>query len=118
MSASTGLFGTALRTKTLLAIALLEETHASELSRILERSLSRVQAAVLSLELAGIIVGLEVGKARRLRLNPRYPAQAELRALLERLGELDQGLQKRLATERRRPGARRKRADQSNNDAA
>ncbi len=118
MSVATGLFGTALRTEILLAIALLGETHASQLSRILGRSLSRVQAAVASLELAGVVVGLEIGRARRLRVNPRYPAQAELLALLQRLGQLDVGLQNRLATERRRPGPRRKREDHSSNDAA
>lgn len=100
---SVGVFGSPLRTSALLAINMMGETHASELSRVLERSLSRVQSAVDSLERAGLIIGIEEGRARRLRLNPRFPALGELVALLDRLGAQDASLQSKLEELRRRP---------------
>ena len=98
-----GLFGTASRTSTLLVIGMLGETHASEVAKVIGKSLSRVQAAIESFEIAGIVVAAEEGKTRRVRLNPRYPALPELQALLDKLGSLDVPLQKQLAEKRRRP---------------
>lgn len=98
-----GLFGTETRTQTLLVIHMLGESHASEIAKILDRRLSRIQAAVESLERAGVVIGIEEGKARRLRLNPRYPALKEVKNLLDALGRLDSPLQLRLAERRRRP---------------
>lgn len=98
-----GLFGTASRSSTLLVIRLLGETHASEIAAVLGKSLSRIQNAVATLEQAGVLVAAEEGKARRIRLNPRYPALAELQALLDKLGQLDVPLQQKLAEKRRRP---------------
>jgi len=103
VNAPVGLFGSATRTNTLLVIRLLGETHASEISAVLGKSLSRVQGAIASLERAGIVVGAEEGRARRVRLNPRFPALSELQALLDKLGSLDIPLQTRLAEKRRRP---------------
>jgi len=102
-SAPVGLFGSSTRSSTLLVIRLLGETHASEIAAILDKSLSRIQGAIASLERAGIIVGVEEGKARRIRLNPRYPALDELGRLLDKLGMLDIPLQQKLADTRRRP---------------
>lgn len=98
-----GLFGTATRTNTLLVVHMLGESHASEIAAVLGKSLSRIQGTVDSLERAGVVVGVEEGKARRLRLNPRYPALEELLKLLDKLGALDVPLQEQLATKRRRP---------------
>lgn len=86
-----------------MVIGMLGETHASEVSRVISKSLSRVQAAIESFERAGIIVATEEGKTRRVQLNPRYPALHELQALLAKLGTLDIPLQQRLAEKRRRP---------------
>jgi biotin operon repressor len=97
------LFGTPLRTSTLLAIALLGETHAGEIARVLDRSRSRIKDAVDHLELEGVIVGADEGKARRLTLNPRYVAAEELRQLLMKLALQDTDLQQKLASVRRRP---------------
>ncbi|GMV90095.1 MAG: hypothetical protein AMXMBFR81_30250 [Chthonomonas sp.] len=97
------MFGTATRTDTLLAVHLLGETHAAEIARVLGRAPSRIQAAIESLELAGVLAGVTEGKTRRVRLNPRFHAYKELSALLAAMGAADLGLQKRLATERRRP---------------
>lgn len=98
-----GLFGTATRTSTLLAVHMLGETHASEIAQVLGKSLSRIQAALDSLEQAGAVVGAVEGTTRRVRLNPRYIALEELQNLLTKLGMMDVELQKRLAEKRRRP---------------
>lgn len=98
-----GLFGTTTRTSTLLVVHMLGESHASEIAQVLGRSLSRIQSALDSLERTGIVVGAEEGKARRVRINPRYFAVKELKELLDRIGEADVELQQRLADRRRRP---------------
>ena len=97
------LFGTSTRTLTLMLIAMLDETHAGEIARLLGRSPSRIKEAVDRLESEGVIVGYAEGSAKRLRLNPRYLAADELGALLTKLGSQDHLLQARLATLRRRP---------------
>ena len=104
----TGLFGTEVRSGSLLVIGLLGESHASEIARILNRAVSRVQAALVSLEEAGVIVSSFQGNTRRVRLNPRLPVLDELRALLNKLGMVDGPLQQKLAEERRRPRRRGK----------
>ena len=98
-----GLFGTKTRSDTLLVIHMLSETHASEIARVLGISLSQAQKAIDSLERAGIVVGAEEGRARRVRLSPRLLVLDELMALLDKLARLDQPLQQRLAETRRRP---------------
>ena len=102
-SSNIGLFGTTTRTSTLLVVHMLGESHASEIAQVLGRSLSRIQSALDSLERTGIVVGAEEGKARRVRINPRYFAVKELKVLLDKLGESDVELQQRLADRRRRP---------------
>jgi biotin operon repressor len=97
------LFGVGARTPTLLAIALLGETHASEIARALGRSRSGIKDVVDGLERDGVIVGSDVGQTRQIRLNPRYFAAEELRALLMRIAAEDRELQRRLAATRRRP---------------
>ena len=98
-----GLFGTKTRSDTLLVVSMLGETHSSEIARVLDVSLSQVQRSVDSLERAGILIGVEEGKTRRVRINPRFAMTEELLALLNRMALLDVPLQKRLATLRRRP---------------
>jgi hypothetical protein len=101
-------FGTVLRTRVLLAIALTGETFASELSRLIEARLFPVQRVLDALEREGLIVGRKIGVERRITLNPRYFARAELQALLVRLGEQDGRLQQALAQHRSRPRRRGK----------
>jgi biotin operon repressor len=98
-----GLFGSAIRTSTLIIISMLGETHAAEIASVLNRGRSRVKEAVDVLERQGVIIGATEGSMRRLRLNPRYVAADELRALLVKLGTADVDLQQRLASLRRRP---------------
>ncbi len=59
---TTGLFGTLTRTRVLLAISMMGETHASELAKLVGISLSRAQKTIDNLERSGI-VGVEEGKA-------------------------------------------------------
>ncbi|MCE9559728.1 MAG: winged helix-turn-helix domain-containing protein [Armatimonadetes bacterium] len=98
-----GLFGTLNRTNTLLAIHMLKETHASEVARVLAISLSLTQKAIDSLERAGLVIGVEEGRTRRVRLNPRYLLIAELKALLDKMALQDTAMQTKLAENRRRP---------------
>ena len=98
-----GLFGTFNRSRTLLIVQMLSETHSAEVARILGVSLSVAQKTVDSLERAGILVGAEEGNTRRIRLNPRYPYLEELTALLTKMGVEDLELQSKLADTRRRP---------------
>ena len=100
---SVGIFGSRTRTNALLTIHLLKESHASEVARAINVSLSQAQKAVDSLERAGVVVGVLEGTARRLRLNPRFLARPELEALLTKLSEIEPALQERLAEIRRRP---------------
>ena len=98
-----GLFGTRTRTNTLLVVYMLGETHASEIANVLGVSLSQAQRAVDSLEQAGVLVGAMEGRARRVRMSPRFVASAELQSLLAKMALTEVELQRRLAEVRRRP---------------
>lgn len=103
LGGNVGLFGTRTRTDLLILIEMLGETHAAELARLSGVRLSTVQNALTSLEQTGAVVGVVEGRARRVRLNPRYFAAAELRTLLEKLGRSDVELLDKVAELRRRP---------------
>ncbi len=96
-------FGGQTRTRTLLALRLLGDSYARELSRLLEVPLSGVQKALLSLELDGLVAGRAVGRTRLYQLNPRYFAADALEAYLARLAEPEGRLRERTAALRRRP---------------
>ena len=85
VGAQTRLFGTERRTEVLIAVRLLEETYARELARLLDAPLLSVQRIVDALEAEGILAIRSSGRERRITLNPRYFAVAELRELLLRL---------------------------------
>lgn len=97
------LFGTENRSRVLIALRLLEQSWASELSALLGLRLFVVQTALRSLELEGALVSQLVGRSRVFSLNPRYVAARELSELLWKLGSLDVDLQQQLAERRRRP---------------
>ena len=103
LGGNVGLFGTRTRTDILCLIYLMEETHASEVARLLDIRLSTAQNAIDSLEQTGVISGALEGRSRRIRLNPRYFAREEVRALLEKMAEGDAELRAKVATIRRRP---------------
>lgn len=96
-------FGSLARTRVLLAIRLLGESYARELSRLLDLRLSGVQRALKSFEKDGLVAGRAVGKTRLYRINPSVYARRELEAYLDRLLELESELGARAARLRRRP---------------
>lgn len=97
------LFGSRRRTEVLLAIALLEETYARELARVLGAPLISVQRIVDALDIEGIIATRLAGRLRRITLNPRYFAGKEIETLLRRLALADQPLVDAAGAIRRRP---------------
>ncbi len=96
-------FGTGIRTKTLVAISVLEETHAPELARLLGVGTTTVRNALDTLEQSGMVVGTLEGNTRRVRLNTRFRAYDQLKALLDQLAIGDIPLLERIADLRRRP---------------
>jgi DNA-binding PadR family transcriptional regulator len=96
-------FGSRTRTLALLALSLMKESYARELSRVLKASLYGVQQALQGLEREGVVVGRTVGRTRLIRLNPRYFALRELEAYLRRLAAPETELKGRVASIRRRP---------------
>lgn len=104
---ASSIFGSELRTRLLLLIAVLEETYPAELSKHLSTPISSVQRALDSLEREGLIASRHLA-ARTLTLNPLYPAANELRALLLRLAEGHPQYRAIKESERSRPRRRRK----------
>ena len=96
-------FGSNARTRVLLALRLLAESYARELTRFLELSLSSVQKALQSLERDGLVAGRAAGRTRLFRLSPRAFARRELECYLARLLEPEAELRARAAGLRRRP---------------
>lgn len=82
------LFGSAVRTDTLVTIGRLSRTYISEIARILDRRPIEIQRAVASLERAGVVVTSRIGNTRLVELNPTLPAKNELYALLLRISEM------------------------------
>ncbi len=97
------LFGSALRTRLLVAICLVEESYATELARLIDAKLFPVQRLIDALEIEGVVATRKLGLERRVTLNPRYYAARALAALLIRLGEADRELQEKLLARRTRP---------------
>ena len=97
------MFGSARRTEVLLGIALLEETYARELARVLEAPLLSVQRIVDALDREGVVATRLIGQKRRVTLNPKYFARKELEQLLRRLALSDPRLLDVIGSMRRRP---------------
>ncbi len=97
------LFGSSRRTEVLAAIALLDETYAREIARLLAAPLLSVQRIVDGLERDGIIATRTVGVERRIEFNPRFFAVIELKALLLRLSDRNEPLTDAVKSLRRRP---------------
>lgn len=97
------LFGSRRRTEVLLGVALLGETYARELARLLNAPLLSVQRVVDALDEEGVVAVRSFGKERRVTLNPRFFAIAELRALLLRLAEGETEIQQAVSSLRRSP---------------
>lgn len=78
-------FGTPSRTRSLIALRLMEESYPRELARLLDLRLFSVQRALASLERDGLVSARSRGRTRVYRLEPRYFAMDELAAYLDRL---------------------------------
>jgi hypothetical protein len=89
-------FGSAARTRALLALRVMGSSYPRELARVLA-------VALRSLEADGLVTARAVGRTRVFELNPRFFAVSELRALLDKLASVDRGLQDAVAGVRRRP---------------
>jgi DNA-binding transcriptional ArsR family regulator len=100
---STSPFGSRARTRVLVALRLLSESHARELARLIGMSLSTVQKALRSLERDGMIAARPAGRTRLHRIAPRAFARRELERYLDRLAEADANLAQRAGGLRRRP---------------
>ena len=103
VTASASPFGSHTRTRALLALQLLTESHARELARLLTLHLSGVQKALQSLERDGLVAARAAGRTRLYRMSPRAPARREMERYLEKLLESETELRTRAAKLRRRP---------------
>jgi hypothetical protein len=101
------LFGSEVRTRLLLLIAVLGETYPAELSRLSSRPVSSAQRTLDLLENEGLIASRQL-VVRVVTLNPSYPAVKELRALLLRVAEGYPQYQEIKESKRRRPRRRGK----------
>jgi len=95
-------FGSRTRTRVLIALRLLKQSYARELSRFLRLPVSVVQKGIRSLERDNLIAGRLEGKTILLRLNPNYFAAAEIQALVNKLIEADANLRGRASHLRRK----------------
>ena len=86
-----------------------EEGYAREIANYYKTGLTPIQKQLDKLEVSGVLVSREVGRARPYVFNPRYPFLNELKSLLEKalsfypLEERDD-----LIMNRRRPRAKGK----------
>jgi DNA-binding transcriptional ArsR family regulator len=101
------IFGTEMRTRLLLLIAVLDETYPAQLSRYAGASISSVQRTLDLLEREGLIATRQL-VVRAVTLNPLYPAAKELKAFLLRVAEGYPQYQVIRESIRRRPRRRNK----------
>jgi hypothetical protein len=98
------LLGSSAREHVLVYLACRQEGYGREIARFFQAGLGPVQKQLARLEQAGVINGRQIGRTRLYALNPRYPFQIELVALLERsLLFYPAAKRKRLMLSRRRP---------------
>jgi hypothetical protein len=112
------LFGSASRTRVVVATVALRETYPREIARLTHVPLVTVQRIVEELELQGILVSRLMGNQRRITVNADWPAAEELRSLALRLVEVMPALRTALENERRRPRRHGKARDRTGRDAA
>ena len=96
-------FGSVSRTRSLIALRLLEESYPRELARLLGQRLYSIQKSLASLERDGLLAARSRGRTRLYRLEPRYFAREELAAYLDRLAAQEPALDSRIRQMRSRP---------------
>jgi dihydroorotate dehydrogenase len=103
MKRDLALFGSRKQTVLLILIACLEESFPSEMSRISGIPIATTIQAVDKFELMGLLAVSTRGKERRVRLNPRFFALKELKALIGKVIEGEPEIQSMLERVRTRP---------------
>ena len=78
------LLGSANKERALVYLVARGRGYAREMARHFAAPLTPMQKALDGLEVAGVLVSRAVGSTREYEFNPRYPARAELAALVER----------------------------------
>ena len=102
------IFGSALRTRILVATAALKETYSAQLARLLNASPFSTQRIVDALERERLVATRRRGKERLITLNPESAIAPELRALLLKIAQTDPEYRQLLGSLRRRPRRRGK----------
>ncbi len=97
------LFGTPLRTRVLVFVALVEETYPREVAAVLDVPISNVQRVIGQYEEEGVLATRLFGRVRHVTLNPRWFARDALRAFLERYAVAFPDLAAKADALRRRP---------------
>lgn len=103
LSSAPKIFGSPRRTETLLLLSLLGESYPGELTRLLGASKAAILQILESLELEGLVASRQLGRTRRVELNPRYYAASEFQTLLRKLATASPDLQRVAASRRSRP---------------
>ena len=101
------LFGSAPRTRTLVAIALLKESYVQQLAGLLDLEQPAVFRIVENLEREGVLVSRYVGRTRTVSLNPRMFGVSEFEAFLLKYAK-GTDVEESVARVRRRPRRRAK----------
>jgi len=96
-------FGSVLRTRILVLTALLGETYASQLARILKTSSRAVSLATRRLQRERLVAVRQWGIERRISLDPTTAFSRELRALLLKVAETSPEYDEMIASIRTRP---------------
>ena len=96
-------FGSRTRSRILVALSLLGESHPRGLAPLLDSHLNSLHTALRGLERDGLVATRSAGRTLLVMLDPRYFAGRELGRYLARLAEADRGLAAAVAALRRRP---------------
>lgn len=97
------LFGSRIRTDTLIAVGRFGTTYLSEIAKVLALRPIEVQRAVASLELSDVVKTRRLGTIRVVELNKRLPEYPALAGLLQKMS--NRPIYARLWKLRRRPRA-------------
>lgn len=102
----TKLFGSAVRTRVLVFVALLRESYPRELARLANAPLISVQRIVDDLEREGVLASRLVGGSRIVALSKRLYGRDDLEAFLLKYAKRDPNLELAASALRRRPRER------------
>lgn len=100
----TSLLGSTETEKVLIFIEVRGQGYAYEIAQFYTVNLRGIQKQLERLEHGGVLASQKVGRTRVYKFNPRYPFQAELKALLQKaLTYYPQNLRNDLEIRRERP---------------